>query len=49
MAIAVEGKASEPFGDETVGEWRSESPNKIGRLQHLLAVLELQDVPEIDG
>jgi hypothetical protein len=48
VAIAVEGKAAEPFG-ETVGEWRrGASAGKKERLAQLLGVLELQDAGEID-
>ena len=44
VAIAVEGKAEEPFGDATVGEWRrNASPGKQKRLTHLLRVLDLRD------
>lgn len=44
VAIAVEGKAEEPFGSETVGEWRTDgSPGKEERLAHLCEVLELTD------
>ena len=48
VAIAVEGKAAEPFG-ETLGEWRRDaSEGKRQRLAHILGVLELQDTAELD-
>ena len=44
MAIAVEGKAEEPFGDDTVSEWRgTQSPGREERLAYLLDVLGLAD------
>jgi Domain of unknown function (DUF6946)/HD domain len=44
VAIAVEGKAEEPFGDQTVAEWRAEeSPGRPKRLDYLLDVLGLPD------
>lgn len=44
VAIAVEGKAEEAFGDDTVEGWRSEaSDGKKSRLKHLLSVLDLPD------
>jgi hypothetical protein len=44
VAIAVEGKAEEAFGDGTVAEWRQDaSDGKKRRLEHLLAVLDLPD------
>jgi hypothetical protein len=44
VAIAVEGKAQEPFGDTNVAEWRaSNSPGRADRLRHLLSTLELPD------
>lgn len=44
VAIAVEGKAEEAFGDDTVEGWRREaSDGKKARLNHLLKVLEVQD------
>lgn len=44
MAIAVEGKAEEPFGDHTVAAWRKNgSEGKAERLNHLLDVLGLVD------
>jgi hypothetical protein len=44
VAIAVEGKAEEAFGDGTVSEWRRDaSEGKKSRLKHLLAVLDLPD------
>jgi hypothetical protein len=44
VAIAVEGKVKEPFGDETVSEWRLEgSSGKVKRLEYLLGVLGLSD------
>lgn len=43
-AIAVEGKAEEPFGDSTVAEWRAGAgPGRRQRLDHLLDVLALPD------
>jgi hypothetical protein len=48
VAIAVEGKAEEAFGDSTVAEWRRDaSDGKKSRLKHLLAVLELPDAEAI--
>jgi hypothetical protein len=44
VAIAVEGKAKEPFGDQTVSEWRATPTNgRRERLAQLLEVLELDD------
>jgi hypothetical protein len=44
VAIAVEGKAEEPFGDQTVAEWRAEaSPGRLQRLGYLLDMLGLPD------
>jgi hypothetical protein len=44
VALAVEGKAEEPFGDSCVAEWRREaSSGKRERLARLLDVLELAD------
>ncbi len=44
VAMAVEGKAEEAFGDATVAAWRCEgSDGKKVRLKHLLAVLGLVD------
>src|SRR4051794_34257023 len=44
VAIAVEGKVKEPFGDQTVSEWRLEgSAGKVKRLEYLLDVLGLSD------
>jgi hypothetical protein len=44
VAIAVEGKAQEPFGDQTVAEWRAEeSHGRDERLAYLLDVLGLSD------
>jgi hypothetical protein len=44
VAIAIEGKAREPFGDKTVSEWRvGASPGKGQRLTFLLHVLGLPD------
>jgi len=44
VAIAVEGKAEEPFGDHTVAEWRADdSPGRAKRLGYLLEVLDLAD------
>jgi len=47
VAIAVEGKAEEPFGP-TVAEWRSGSPGKEARLAFLCDALGL-DVEQSDG
>lgn len=50
VAIAVEGKAEEAFGDATVESWRREaSEGKKNRLKHLLSVLELPDDERIGG
>lgn len=44
VAFAVEGKAEEPFGDQTVEEWRADaSPGRTERLSFLLDVLGLSD------
>lgn len=45
LAIAVEGKAKEPFGTATVVEWRQKepSPGKEKRLAQLLRLLGLKD------
>jgi hypothetical protein len=44
VAIAVEGKVEEAFGDSTIEEWRNEaSQGKQERITHLLRVLELPD------
>jgi hypothetical protein len=44
VAIAVEGKVNEPFGDQTVSEWRLEgSPGKVKRLEYLFDILGLSD------
>jgi hypothetical protein len=44
VAIAVEGKAEEPFGDDTVSEWRvHQSAGRTKRLAYLLDVLGLHD------
>jgi HD domain len=44
VAIAVEGKAKEPFGDRTVSEWRATETNgRRDRLAQLLEVLDLDD------
>jgi hypothetical protein len=44
VAIAVEGKALEAFGDKTVAEWRTGgSEGKAQRLRFLLRVLGLPD------
>jgi len=42
VAIAVEGKAREPFGDDTVRGWRG-GEGRERRLTYLLEVLELAD------
>ncbi len=50
VAIAVEGKALEPFGDNTVSDWRmGASPGKQERLQYLLRVLGLRDEESARG
>jgi hypothetical protein len=44
VAIAVEGKAKEPFGDQTVSEWRATQTNgRRDRLAQILELLELDD------
>lgn len=44
VTIAVEGKAAEPFGDQTVSEWRAKgTPGRRKRLAYLLYVLQLAD------
>jgi hypothetical protein len=44
VAIAVEGKAAEPFGDSTVSEWRAtDTAGRRKRLAFLLEVLGLED------
>lgn len=44
LVIAVEGKVSEPFGDQTVSAWRQDgSPGKQERLAYLLDLLGLPD------
>lgn len=44
VALAVEGKAEERFGDETVAEWRArESSGRETRLAFLLDILALPD------
>lgn len=44
VAIAVEGKAEESFGDSTVAEWRTDaSPGKVKRLAFLLEALGLEE------
>ncbi len=50
VAIAVEGKVEEPFGSETVAEWRQNgSAGKQERLAHLCEVLELADDDALAG
>jgi hypothetical protein len=50
VAIAVEGKVKEPFGDDTVSEWRADgSPGKVKRVAYLLDILGLQDDDRIGG
>ena len=50
VAIAVEGKAVEAFGDSTVAEWRvGASAGKQERLRHLLKVLGLTDDQTLSG
>lgn len=48
VAIAVEGKATERFGDKTVAQWRDGSGNREERLRYLLDVLEIPFSSEID-
>jgi hypothetical protein len=44
VSLAVEGKVDEPFGEQTVAEWRSDgSAGKQERLAHLLDLLALPD------
>lgn len=45
VAIAVEGKVAEPFGDHTVAQWRSTDPGpgREKRLAYLLGLLGLSD------
>jgi hypothetical protein len=44
VAMAVEGKAKEEFGDKTVADWRvGASPGKKKRLKFLLRILGLTD------
>ena len=44
VTIAVEGKAAEPFGHQTVSEWRAEdTAGRKKRLAFLLDVLQLED------
>jgi hypothetical protein len=44
VAIAVEGKADEPFGEDTVAEWRADAgPGRIKRLAYLVDALRLVD------
>lgn len=48
IAITVEGKVSEPFG-ETVGEWKkTNSKGRKDRLQYLSDILELPQGKDID-
>lgn len=50
VAIAVEGKAREPFGDQSVADWRKgESEGKAERLRFLLRVLGLADDEDLGG
>jgi hypothetical protein len=50
VAVAVEGKAREPFGDNTVEDWRVDaSPGKGRRLAFLLDVLGLPDDAALSG
>ncbi len=50
LAIAVEGKAEEPFGVGTVAEWRHEgSAGKEKRLAYLLGLLGLADDERTGG
>jgi hypothetical protein len=42
VSIAVEGKVSEPFSNETVDEWlKNGSDNKLARIQGLADILGL--------
>lgn len=44
VTIAIEGKAEEPFGDQTVSEWRADcSAGRKERLAYLLSILGLAD------
>src|SRR4051794_40984872 len=44
VVLAVEGKANEPFGDDTVAEWRAaDTPGRKTRLAYLLELLGLPD------
>jgi len=48
VAIAVEGKAREPFGDKTVGDWKvGASPGKVQRLAFLRKVLEIDEEADL--
>src|SRR4051794_17657371 len=50
VAIAVEGKAAEPFGDSTVGAWRAtDTAGRRARLAYLLEVLGLEDDDRLAG
>lgn len=50
IAIAVEGKVEEPFGDKTVAAWRENgSSNKEERLAQLCALLDLTDDEALAG
>jgi hypothetical protein len=50
VAIAVEGKAAESFGDSTVSEWRAtDTPGRRERLAYLLEVLGLADADRLAG
>lgn len=43
VVIAVEGKCEEPFGDQTVADWRAQGGGREERLAYLLQVLRLSD------
>lgn len=50
LVIAVEGKVGEPFGTQTVSEWRvGASPGKAERLAELRDVLDLEDDVTLGG
>lgn len=50
VAIAVEGKAEEPFGDKTIAEWRADGgAGRAERLSYLLNLLALPDDESVAG
>ena len=50
VAMAVEGKAEESFGTQSIAEWRAGgSPGKQERLRYLLELLELRDDGVVTG